>query len=520
MSAKDPGVIFDASNSWNGYNHQGRVALYVALETLCEKWDTSKSIEVNSENLKKYFLELEYLEDFSIGVEEEGDTKYISVHQVKCKEDDNLNSYDSALLGLIQHIIEKPEIKNLYLHVTRDLKTSSIQLSEKLNKLKAAPAFIEEQLNMIEEYRAKEELQNSLLNFKSGRRSEFKKNIVKILKDLNKGDKIDINDLKDALDRYEQSLKERQEKFATVNEENIKKIGIYKYPFEKETFYCPVDKIQDLILKSINKFYGCILPAEAKYKAADTEFHKKCFLYLCGKLMHHVVERDLYYYEYKKEKRDRKIKFSQIIEWLNFDEIDKHSIEYYLDTARVNILDYISKYCENCKAQTGCKDECRIEEFRGTLVNMSFGQLKDFIYATSPQLVDELERKTYGRFVAEDVFVGHFPRGLKEIKKDFIKDKSAVTYHDNDNKEYVLTSIRLGYYTEQSVCTEIAKNRNIDSILRECDGFISKDIDVASIEIAAFSPICTEIGFDGTNITRWKNVRIIPLDDFKNLINK
>ena len=27
MSKENPGVIFDASNSWNGYNHQGKLAI-------------------------------------------------------------------------------------------------------------------------------------------------------------------------------------------------------------------------------------------------------------------------------------------------------------------------------------------------------------------------------------------------------------------------------------------------------------------------------------------------------------
>lgn len=125
MSAKNPGIIFDESNSWNGYNHQGRVTLYVAVKTICEKWDKTKTISDNAENLKIYFWELEYLEDFSIGFIEGGKEKYISLQRVKDINDNNLKSYDNALLGLVQHIIEKPEIKKLYLHVTTDLRIAN-----------------------------------------------------------------------------------------------------------------------------------------------------------------------------------------------------------------------------------------------------------------------------------------------------------------------------------------------------------------------------------------------------------
>ena len=44
MSEKNPGIIFDASNSWNGYNHPGKVALFVAIKTICELWDKTLSI--------------------------------------------------------------------------------------------------------------------------------------------------------------------------------------------------------------------------------------------------------------------------------------------------------------------------------------------------------------------------------------------------------------------------------------------------------------------------------------------
>lgn len=31
MSIKEPGIMFDATNSWNGYNHQGKIALAFSL---------------------------------------------------------------------------------------------------------------------------------------------------------------------------------------------------------------------------------------------------------------------------------------------------------------------------------------------------------------------------------------------------------------------------------------------------------------------------------------------------------
>ena len=67
MSKDNPGVIFDASNSWNGYNHQGKLAILFAIKLLLEVYDSNISVEENKKILHNYFIEIEYLEDFSLG---------------------------------------------------------------------------------------------------------------------------------------------------------------------------------------------------------------------------------------------------------------------------------------------------------------------------------------------------------------------------------------------------------------------------------------------------------------------
>ena len=73
MSKENPGVIFDASNSWNGYNHQGKLAILFAIKQILEVYDKSLSVDENKHILKEYFVEIEYLEDFSIGKQVIGD---------------------------------------------------------------------------------------------------------------------------------------------------------------------------------------------------------------------------------------------------------------------------------------------------------------------------------------------------------------------------------------------------------------------------------------------------------------
>ena len=96
MSVNNPGVIYDATNSWNGYNHQGKMALWYAISEITQLYDPTITIDQNKAILNNYFLEIEYMEDFSIGKTGNGTDSYISVHQVKNRVDTNINEYESA----------------------------------------------------------------------------------------------------------------------------------------------------------------------------------------------------------------------------------------------------------------------------------------------------------------------------------------------------------------------------------------------------------------------------------------
>ena len=52
MSKENPGVIFDASNSWNGYNHQGKLAILFAIKQILEVYDKPLSVDENKHMLE------------------------------------------------------------------------------------------------------------------------------------------------------------------------------------------------------------------------------------------------------------------------------------------------------------------------------------------------------------------------------------------------------------------------------------------------------------------------------------
>lgn len=112
MSKDNPGVLHDATNSWNGYNHQGKIALYFAVKEITKLIRDGSDRKANETLLGDYFLEVEYTEDFSVGrIKPGGILCYDTIHQVKDRQDTALSKYESAIQGLAVNMIRHPEVK-------------------------------------------------------------------------------------------------------------------------------------------------------------------------------------------------------------------------------------------------------------------------------------------------------------------------------------------------------------------------------------------------------------------------
>lgn len=98
----------DASPSWNGYNHQGKVGIYVALQMMKD---------IKKEDMPQYELELEWFEDFSI----KKNGEYKSIHQVKTYADTATSKYKDAIWLLLAKLLDFKELESAHLHVTQKL---------------------------------------------------------------------------------------------------------------------------------------------------------------------------------------------------------------------------------------------------------------------------------------------------------------------------------------------------------------------------------------------------------------
>lgn len=518
MSFKEPGIIFDASNSWNGYVHQGKVALYEAIKTICDLWDADKTTAENKAMLSNYFLELEYFEDFSIGKKiDDNQEQYLTVHQVKNKEDTKLSSYDSAILGLIQHVQDHPNIIKAYLHVTGDLKTSDEAFSEHVLQICKTPKFIDDEIKNIGDKRGDTDFRAELLKKRQGRRTALKQNLFTALKEMNlQSDGLTAENLDKAIDYHLERLSKKKAMFAAVDKNSIEKVKIYEYPTGEK--YCSVDNVNELVISALERYYRTDTEYQNSYKITSREFHKKCLFYLSEKINEHVRERDLNYHDYAAGLKDRRIFLNEILEWIKSDKIDDFDKEYYLYHVRERIFEVVKEYCKACIDKNNCKANCGIEEFKYKLANMDFEELEKFTYFSNPQFKSTITIKSYPDFATSYCYKQHFADGLKNIEKEFLSDKMAVTYHDDENKECVLTTVIDDVKEANAICSEIVKNRNIYPMMMDSDYLISKCINVDSIEDTSLSPVYAENIEENAHIARCKKVKIISLNNFLNKI--
>lgn len=100
----------DATASWSGFNYQGKIGLYIVLKTINE-------VVFGPDD--NYELEFEWLEDFAI---RNGEDNYISVHQVKAKDNRYLTGYATAI-NFLQTIVDSHIVSEdkAYLHVIKNL---------------------------------------------------------------------------------------------------------------------------------------------------------------------------------------------------------------------------------------------------------------------------------------------------------------------------------------------------------------------------------------------------------------
>ncbi|HCH0798167.1 TPA: hypothetical protein NKO75_003580 [Vibrio parahaemolyticus] len=134
MNTTTKSVLCDAIPSWNGYNYQGKVGLYVCLENILI--EARKGVDAPSfvSFLNEHHIEYEWIEDFSI----KKNDVYLSLHQVKHKGENSFKDHIEAIATILYR-------KNAVLSDTDIFKYLTIK-SRKQGDAAAAKASVKSEL--------------------------------------------------------------------------------------------------------------------------------------------------------------------------------------------------------------------------------------------------------------------------------------------------------------------------------------------------------------------------------------
>tara|TARA_R110001583_G_scaffold112917_6_gene263179 strand:- start:68472 stop:69041 length:570 start_codon:yes stop_codon:yes gene_type:complete len=97
MANKVKSVLHDATPSWNGYNYQGKVGLYVCLVNVLNEARKGGDSSTFDTFLDEHHIEYEWIEDFAI---KQNDT-YLTLHQVKHKADNQFKDHIDAISTIL-----------------------------------------------------------------------------------------------------------------------------------------------------------------------------------------------------------------------------------------------------------------------------------------------------------------------------------------------------------------------------------------------------------------------------------
>lgn len=427
-------MIYDATSSWSGYQYQGKIAIYYAIKLLND---------LTEDEVDKYSLEIEYMEDFSI----KKSKSYISYHQVKAKTNaTTMNSHLEAILKFYSNNNAKS-----YLHVIKKINNWS---KENLNSL----------LKVSELSQLKDVLKNDL-------------DELEIVDDTQKGfikSKIDeekYDETLTLLDSLEYN-KEKKEKFDKLKNKILKticlldidnfyeRIGVYNY---EDKNYCELNEIQNFIKKELLNFYKNNSLSEFEGK----DELEKIYLNLLKKVDEHVLER------HKDNTSKKEIELSDIKLIIENRNLLEAGEDYNISLLKNKFYNEIEKHCNECD-EVECNKECNIKFLAENLKLLEKQNFKTIFKKINPkinldiitsiELISCLENIDVLFDILEEISCKIF---LEKNDMHFIKDKiyqpTLLKYknHRPGRREAELQNLRRDILNNDSFLNLIQENQSL-----------------------------------------------------------
>jgi hypothetical protein len=501
--------FWDATNSWSGYNYQGKMALYVVLKKINELVDQCKECEIED-----FFLELEWLEDFSILRLENGEKHYESIHQVKAKENQKLDDYEDALVKLYQKVINYKTIKNAYLHTSKEILYEAGTLQNSIDSLLKKCNQIRDIQKKIMDYKQNTNRKVEIEKiYKPGRNSDINNIIKNYGKKVLADEQITDENVDIVLDAiYEELQKEIELCKKGINKVAINKIALFEYP--NNTEYCEINQINELIRDELN-FYWKNTKKDL-WRCSDSQFCEIMFLCLQGYIDRYITQRHMQY----KGDSCKEINFNEFVVIIDSLEPLKRCEGYYIYKIKEKLLVMCYQYHEYCIEECDSEEEqsekcktCEVFSFYEKISGMTEAELRDFVHATNPNITKKISEMDWGDYCNSDRYINPFFNGLRDINQDYQKKKEFISYLDKEKKANLLTTVGNNDGSKKALmraCKEIVTNPEIYEVLMDYDCLISRELETESIYEGA-GEFLKEFKIENNHVYHCKNLKMRPL---------
>lgn len=428
----------DASPSWNGYNHQGKVGIFVVLKMINE-------LKLNFDSCIEYDLELEWLEDFSIKKK----NKYISIHQVKTYNKTAPSEYKDAIWLLLAKLLDFPGIQQAYLHSTSKI--------NKLNNLKT---------NLFKYEPPKE-------------------------KDTTTEAKTDDNSKKQQKKYWTPKQCHDYVKNNNRYNEAFEKFAVYSY--DEDCNHCSMNEIENKIKDQLAIFYN---------DKKTTEQLDRTYLHLLGLVDQNIRDRHMEIQVKKTElKATISFQNVYKLIMVNYEIPSKEFVIYKLrDRFSKLTTEYLEDlYMEDDDDSIDIVDKRNLHLLINSVLELSDDDFLKFCMKITPHheiseddpssILDALSS-----FISETHMTEGFLEILKQIKKEI--DTQRHTFFkmgtEKKNISYLPTTI-IDSYHKQRIGRMVEKILKNDESLNEVDVMITKQLNLERLKSEKISEDIPEI---------------------------
>lgn len=476
----DTSLCVDASPSWSGFNYQGKVALYVVISKINELRSQGQENLIGS-----YFLELEWMEDFSILRQDKDETPiYESVHQVKARKDDALSEYSDALLALLLKT-HRNAIPKAWLHTSEELRTKG-EWNTQVESILCNRKPIENSITLLETILFDEKEYRSF--FKNSHITKYNS----ITSHLNKFTHNKKNwkkdpDIKNLLRLRLQEQQSNLQELAHVQvNQTAHRISRYAYPSatgnDAPQHYCSISYIDNLIEHEISSFIQKV--PDYSWASTDNGIVASITGSLLLMLDHHISQRHLNYST--NTKKVCLIPFSEIENIINdLKTTPLHQCkQYWLVLAKKALMRYFMQFCDECREQNSTDSciGCRVYAVQTNIDQMDFDTLEHFFKITNVRNASDINEENYQLHIREDGFNEPFFIGLQRIMGPY-RLGSYVTFENSEKLHYLLTTLcrKSSIDSEARVCRSIIENNVAYDFPYDFDALITKDFECDNI---------------------------------------